>query len=172
MIHEIIDSQPPTTTLLCVTVTIVLKECLLGNLLCRRLRNGWVLLSSTQWELYVLPSPSAPSTDAQLQFSCPGLSLPFCRHCCSQQLVQHQLMPTGHSECGCKLFVCLLWCLYLALKASDDLKSSSFACLFLPSAQPAFHSKYNGYYFGRTALHSVHILGLFRIAMFCLFVCF
>lgn len=43
------------------------------------------------------------STDAQLQLSCPGLSLPFCRHCCSQQLVQHQLMPTGHSECGCKL---------------------------------------------------------------------
>lgn len=72
--------------------------------------------------------------------------------------------------CECKLFVCLLWCLYLALKTSDDLKSSSLACLFLPSAQAAFHSKYC-YYFGRTALQCVHILRLFRIAIFipCLF---
>lgn len=112
---------------------------------------------------------SAPSTDAQLQFSCcPGLGLPFYRHFCSQQLVQHQLMPTGHSVWMQTL--CLLWCLYLALKASDDLKSSSFACLLLPSAQPAFHSKYKGYCFRRTMLHSVHISGLFRIDIF--FYCF
>lgn len=79
--------------------------------------------------------------------SCPSAGLAFSRCCCSQQPVQHVLMPVRHFDANANSLSTLAF--VFGLKASNDVKTSSRSCLLLPSSQPTFHSKYGQCYMGK-----------------------
>lgn len=79
--------------------------------------------------------------------SCPSAGLAFSRCCCSQQPVQHVLMPVRHFDANANSLSTLAF--IFGLKASNDVKTSSLSCLLLPSSQPTFHSKYGQCYLGK-----------------------
>lgn len=79
--------------------------------------------------------------------SCPSHGLAFSRCCCSQQPVQHVLMPIRHFDVNANSLSTRAF--IFGLKASNDVKNSSLSCLLLPSSQPTFHSKCRQCYLGK-----------------------